>query len=122
MNQSTHSRLANSTASKLRQAPCGMELSVVEAVDGLGTGIVLAVVDAVDRGLVLASASRSKRTAPHGSLWWTGPLPGTCQRVYGTFSSAKPASGVREIRQPTVRFAKPSMMKATLTKLAHPTT
>jgi hypothetical protein len=52
LNQSTHSRVANSTASKLRQGAAPVDyLGFVEAVEGLGQGIVVAVAGAADRGL-----------------------------------------------------------------------
>jgi hypothetical protein len=51
LNQSTHSSVAYSTASKERQGPRPMDdLGLVEAVDGLGQGVVVAVADAADRG------------------------------------------------------------------------
>lgn len=58
LNQSTHSRVANATASKgfPRAAPVD-DLGLVEAVDGFGQGVVLAVADGgFDPA---ASASRS---------------------------------------------------------------
>ena len=52
LNQSTHSRVANSTASSERHGPAALDhLGLVEAVDRLGEGVVVAVADAADRGL-----------------------------------------------------------------------
>ncbi len=49
LNQSTHSRVANSTASKLRHGPRRLDdFGLVEAVDGLGEGVVVGVADASD--------------------------------------------------------------------------
>jgi hypothetical protein len=50
LNQSTHSRVANSTASKLRHGPID-HLGLVEAVDGFDEGIVIGISDTADRGL-----------------------------------------------------------------------
>src|SRR5579863_1118723 len=47
LNQSTHSRVANSTASRLRHGPRRWMTSVLY---GLGEGVVVAVADAADRG------------------------------------------------------------------------
>jgi len=52
LNQSTQSRVANSTACTLGQGAAGVDdLGLVEAVDGLGEGVVVAVADAADRRL-----------------------------------------------------------------------
>ena len=51
LNQSTHSSVANSTASKTARPSPMDDLGLVEAVDGLGEGIVVAVADAAYRRL-----------------------------------------------------------------------
>src|SRR3984957_9124316 len=52
LNQSTHSRVANSTASKFRHGPRRwITFSLVETVDGFGEGIVVGIPDAADRRL-----------------------------------------------------------------------
>jgi hypothetical protein len=48
LNQSTHSRVPNSTASKLRQAHAD-QFGLVGTVDGLGESIVIGIPDAADR-------------------------------------------------------------------------
>ena len=52
LNQSTHSSVANSTASNERHRPASMDdLGLVEAVDRLGESVVVAVADAANRRL-----------------------------------------------------------------------
>lgn len=51
LNQSTHSKVANSTTSRVRHGPRRRITScLVEAVDGLGQGVIVAVTDAAHRG------------------------------------------------------------------------
>ena len=52
MNQSTHSRVANSTASRRAPRAAPMDhLGLEQAVDRFGEGVVVAIADAADRGL-----------------------------------------------------------------------
>ena len=52
LNQSTHSSVANSTCFEVAPRPAPPDhLGLVEAVDGLGEGVVVAVADTADRRL-----------------------------------------------------------------------
>ena len=60
LNQSTHSNVAYSTASKDRHGPPPMDdFGLVEAVDGLSQGVVIAVAHTADRRLDAGLGRRS---------------------------------------------------------------
>ena len=95
------------------------ELGLVEPVDGLGEGVVIAVALAPDRGdgaLVLEALG-----VPDGppctprSLWWTSPPRSAVRRLQIAISSASRASSARrdeDTRQPTIARLKASITNA----------